>query len=101
MKIKQGVSLGGLSQEMVLAWLVADSVWAEQMEEGVITSGKDGKHKTFSKHYTGNALDLRTRYFAPDQIEYCASRLRGILGKDYDVVVEETHIHVEYDPKGA
>jgi len=28
-----------------------------------------------------------------------AIRLRGVLGKDYDVVVHSTHIHVEYDPK--
>jgi len=101
MKIKQGVTLGGLTKEMMLAWLVADSVWDEQMEEGVVTSGLDGKHKLLSKHYTGNALDLRTRYFAPEQIETCARRLREILGRDYDVVVETTHIHVEYDPKGA
>jgi hypothetical protein len=28
-----------------------------------------------------------------------AARIRECVGEDYDVIVEETHFHVEYQPK--
>ena len=48
-----------------------------------------------SLHYQGKAFDLRTWHV----IEEVAKQLRTYLGKDYDVIVEKDHIHVEYDPK--
>lgn len=87
--------------QMHLVWLVADAVWDEEGQVCAVTSGLEGTHKARSKHYTGAALDLRTHYFGPDAIQRVATRLRDILGSDYDVVVEATHIHVEYDPKVA
>ena len=62
--------------------------------EAVITSGRDGKHMTGSKHYEGKAFDLRTWHV----IDAIAKQLRAYLGKDYDVVVESDHIHVEVNP---
>ena len=54
---------------------------------------------TGSKHYEGKALDLRTRDFSRDTAEKITVKLQNNLGRDYDVVNEKEHIHVEYDPK--
>lgn len=68
----------------------------------VITSAADGKHSEGSLHYPhngsedgGQALDLRVWNLpAPQQT---ADRLQQKLGRDYDVIYEGTHIHVEKD----
>ena len=66
----------------------------------VVTSCVDGQHKDHSRHYTGNAFDMRTWYFASDKdTKDYVDDLRVILGADYDVVLESNHIHVEFDPE--
>jgi hypothetical protein len=64
-----------------------------------ITSGVDGAHKHNSKHYTYDALDIRRFNIPAKLLDTYLTQLRGRLGKDYDVVLESDHIHVEYDPK--
>ncbi len=66
-----------------------------------ITSGTDGTHMKGSKHYEGNALDLRRKNMTPDVLAQYLLVLKERLGRDYDVVLERDHIHVEYDPKPA
>lgn len=61
-----------------------------------ITSAKDGKHMSNSKHYSGNAIDIRTRDMK--EINDTAREIKFELGEDYDVIVEKDHIHIEYDP---
>lgn len=65
-----------------------------------ITSGIDGSHSTTSLHYQLCALDVRTRTFRTlaDKRAF-AQAMRDELGTDYDVVLERTHLHVEFDPK--
>lgn len=65
----------------------------------VCTSGVDGKHKEGSLHYKARAVDLRSRHVASDALPKIVDELRERLGKDYDVVVEGDHLHVEHDPK--
>ena len=69
--------------------------------EVVITSGNDGRHSVTSKHYAGNALDIRTRTLPSPEEDgrAIAQRLNQSLGRDFDVIFEGDHIHVEYDPK--
>lgn len=67
--------------------------------ELVITSGTDGKHMEGSKHYTGDALDLRTRNLTKKQQVQVMNALRKRLGPDYDLVMESDHMHLEYDPE--
>lgn len=67
------------------------------MKERAILSGP-------SLHYSGNAIDLRSRDLNPTQIKHILSRLKSDLGPNYDVVDETSkksgpHFHVEYDPK--
>jgi len=67
--------------------------------DAYITSGNDSKHAKGSKHYSGDALDLRTRDMSPVDVQRWATSIRGRLGRDYDVVIESDHLHVEHDPK--
>ena len=62
-----------------------------------ITSGNDGKHMRDSLHYTDKAIDIRTIDMKYSHINVI--NLRKALGKDYDVIREYNHIHLEYDPK--
>lgn len=101
MIFKNGVKLSGLQPEIVTALIVANEVYRERgRPEGVtVTSVVDGKHMTGSKHYDGQAVDLRTFYFHPGiQLEIC-DMLRSRLTDEYDVVLEKDHIHLEFDPK--
>ena len=63
--------------------------------EAVITSGRDGKHKVDSFHYTGKAFDLRTNHV----LQALTDAIKDELGPHYDVLLETDHIHVEWDPK--
>ncbi len=98
MQIKDGVDINGLKPELVMGFIIADGIYKDLGKELVITAVVDGKHKTGSFHYVGLAGDLRTRFFA-DNGEEAARRLRESLGKQWDVVLEENHIHMEFNPK--
>lgn len=95
--IKQGVRVRGLSNEILLALLVAQSVYSETEAAMTITSLTDGRHGIGSLHHTGDAVDLRLPM--PATREQIVSQLRTALGASYDVILESDHIHVEYDPK--
>ena len=96
MEIKNGVSLLGLQPVMRPVLREAERIWNENgRAEGVtITCGPGGTHGATSWHYYGYALDLRTRYFGKDQVQEIYHDLREAL-PNYDVVMHDTHIHVE------
>jgi hypothetical protein len=62
-----------------------------------VTSIVEGDHSERSLHYAGLAFDLRSWYL-DDLVSFC-NMLRTALGDKYDVVLEATHIHVEFQPK--
>ena len=66
----------------------------------VLTSVRDSKHGKGSLHYVGCAFDVRV-WNLPKGIDYLeiTKQIAEVLGKDYDVVFEVNHIHIEYDPK--
>ena len=99
MKIKEGVHIPGLQIQMKPVLSFAGKIWQELGQELVITSALDGAHSAGSLHYYGFAVDLRTKYFTPQQKEQARQALSKALGKDYDVIAHPSHIHVEYDPK--
>ena len=93
------VKAGVLPHNLIIAAAMANE-GAEQGQNIVITSGTNGTHMTGSKHYTGDALDMRTSNFpTPSAMMTFVDGLRKRLGGDYDVVVEKDHLHCEYDPK--
>ena len=99
--IKNGVDLRGLTPQMAIAYIIACFVFAKHGKPCMITSGSDGKHGPRSKHYEGNALDLRTRDFQQQLKVTLRDELKVALGGQYDVVLEATHLHMEFDPKEA
>jgi len=102
MKLKKGSKgskVNGLRTEILLAVMIADSVYKRHSKELVITEGTGGKHGHGSLHYVGQAIDIRTNYFTKEQTELVASEIKEALNEQYDVVIEKTHMHIEFQPK--
>jgi hypothetical protein len=100
-KLKQGVRLKGLKPEMFFADSVVERAYEEAgATELVITSGVDGKHGENSLHYKGLALDYR-RWSLGDDAPEVVAKIKNRLKDQFDVVLEKTHLHVEFDPKEA
>lgn len=97
---KEGVRIDGIRPEAVLGIAVAHSVYAQRgYPVMVVTSVVDGQHSAGSLHYSGNAFDLRTRTLRQEDINSVAEAIRNALPREFDVLVESTHIHVEFQPK--
>lgn len=112
MKFKKGVLLernGKTVTRKCVEGMMRVAVLLDEMgiqdNRACITSVMDGRHMEGSKHYEGNAFDLRTwadsygTQLSRSEKAYLAHRLEEVLGCDWDVVIESTHIHCEYDPK--
>lgn len=97
--LKAGVDLRGLSPQMSLAYTIIARVYSRLGQECVITSCSDGKHGLFSLHYKGKAMDFRTWGFNEKGKQVLAEKVKEALGYQFDVVLEGTHLHVEFDPK--
>ncbi len=118
MTIKRKVDCRFLRQELVSKlWNIEQVFVFNSVEAGhagfefTITAGRDGKHRTGSKHYEDKAIDCRVWYTRNGRIiplgdqlcEVIAKDLRDLLGKDYDIVVhykdngDVSHIHIEWD----
>ena len=65
--------------------------------EMTITSGNDGAHKKGSLHYINRAINIRCKDMkSPIEV---VLRIKQRLGRNFDVIYEYNHIHIEYDPK--
>ena len=102
MILKQGVSIDGCRPEILIAAIkVIAPIFDGYGKEAVITSGTE-KHKHSarrSRHYAGDALDFRHRFF--DTIHEKVTvmeELQEALGKHFVVVLESTHYHVHFAP---
>lgn len=100
MRVKEGVTFDGVKGPILRAMHLIEKIM-ESTGEYCITSVTDGKHGPNSLHYKGLAFDLRSRHLKEvANVNMIARDIRAELGRNYDVVVEKDHIHVEYDPKG-
>jgi hypothetical protein len=106
LSFKEGVIIGGIKKATIEAMskVAIYFDWRYQ-EDVVITSVSDGKHKVGSKHYTGEAFDIRTWTTPYSGVQVTQGKknllcydIQKMLGEDYDVIAESTHIHIEYDP---
>jgi len=92
------VQLSGLRVEIWAAIHHAALIWRQHgMLSLVITSALDGVHSKHSKHYSGDAVDIRSRDL-PDAFGM-AGELQERMGDAYNVLLEQDHIHIEYDPR--
>jgi hypothetical protein len=97
MRIKEGVKLDGIQTTITKTFHIVEFFLNSHGQEMWITSGLEGEHMKDSKHYTGEAIDVRIWDLINKQD--CVTKIREALGTDYDVVLESSHIHIEYDPK--
>lgn len=68
--------------------------------EITITSARDGSHMKNSHHYVGLAIDIRSRDMSnvTDSAKWI-DKFLNINGKSFDIVIENDHIHIEFDKK--
>lgn len=101
MKLKNGnVRIENLIPIMKKSLAIIERICKE--EEGndyemTITSGNDGTHKKNSLHYINRAIDIRSKDMKKPL--WVSIIIKKKLGKNYDVILEKDHIHIEYDPK--
>ena len=99
MVIKKGVEIKYLTPPMLEIMKAVFEVWNYPGVIPVLTSSFDGQHMNGSYHYAGLALDFRTNSISPLDREDFAKKLQEELGDDFDVVLENSHLHVEFDPE--
>lgn len=99
LSLVNGASIRGIGNEILFAANVISSMYFSMGYDCMITSGVNGEHSRGSEHYKGDALDFRTRHMRAGDAARLTEEVRIALGKDFDVVLERTHLHVEYDPK--
>jgi hypothetical protein len=103
LSVKQGVKVGGIQPEIILALIVTEGLFHDMRLPCTLTSAEDSdQHMPSSYHYKGLAVDIRlpSKFSDTPGIDLAVcNALTNALGKEYDVVLESTHIHIEYDPK--
>jgi hypothetical protein len=85
--------------ELTMAILVVDGVYKGYNVDTVITSMNDSKHSRTSLHYSGHAVDIRTRELSMEDQEEAIEEIKQSLTNEYDVVLESNHLHIEFQPK--
>lgn len=100
MKLKEGVKIAGAQPELILGLMITQEIFRKNQLELTITSVLDGHHMEGSLHKAGLAADIRTRDMEPQLRSVVLSEMKVCLGRDFDVVLEDDHIHLEIQPKG-
>lgn len=95
---KDGVSLVGMQPEALRGIDGCLNVFHARGLRMTLTSCRDGVHSAHSHHYKGLAWDIRV-WDIENQIDDVCEEIRARVGPDYQVINEEDHIHVEFDPR--
>ena len=101
-QLKAGVDLCGISPEVIVGLLVLDGVFTRYGAPVVITSCRDGQHMEKSKHYSGDAIDVRlvSKFNTTENVDVkVLADTRVALGDQFDLVLEHDHYHLELDVK--
>ena len=101
-QVKQGVDLRGIGAEIVRGAVIMAGVLEAHGAKCLITSCRDSKHMEKSKHYIGDAIDIRlaSRWVTTANIDLTVlNEARAALGDQFDLVLESDHYHCEFDPK--
>ena len=100
MFLKAGVSIAGIRPELMIGVNVFQELFHTLLShEMTITSVVDGKHSHTSLHYNGSAFDIRTRDLNDGEAEKIVKEAKKRLTRDFDILLESDHIHVEYQPR--
>ncbi len=86
---------------MALLIAVVHETFRELGVDAIVTSVSDGRHSSTSLHYSGFAIDWRTRDL-PDDLARTLLRDRIVsrLGVDYEIILESHHLHCAWEPRG-
>ena len=82
-------------------------MFAKHGYECVVTSVCDSRHSHGSLHFSGGAVDFRTKHLHPNEVKLAVSDdCKRALGREFDVIIEHLgkpneHLHVEWQPKVA
>lgn len=96
MLLKLGVDISRLAYYTRKSLNTVETVFLQHGIEPVLTETYGSVHSCGSLHYAHRAYDLRLPVVNKDKI---VAELKDALGRKFDVILEATHIHVEYDPK--
>lgn len=99
LKLKDSVRLVGIKPEIVLAMIIVNDAYEAFNTECVITSVNDSTHSYTSLHNCGYAFDVRTRNVSKRDILALVKKIQESLTGEFDIVLEETHLHIEFQPK--
>ncbi len=98
MRLKAGVKISGLQPEILFGIIIIKEVFRDYGLEFTLTSVTDGKHMVSSRHYIGQAADVRSRDIPEELIPQLLKTMKERLGECFDIVFEGDHFHLEYDP---
>jgi hypothetical protein len=89
-------------KSLIILCAVANAAVELDLPEMLITSGNDGTHMKGSRHFSGDALDVRSKHLTDQQLTALVRVVRRRLGTGYQVLVEHRkqaneHLHVEKD----
>lgn len=98
--VKDSAVIEEYTEEMIRVLEIVTIVWKQYTKViPVITSGREhtiNRHMK-SKHYINQAFDFRIRNLTQAQKRNCYRAIKKLLGKKYDVILKNDHIHIEYD----
>lgn len=104
LNFKQKVNPSNVAGEIVLAIMVAQSVYASHGFDCVITRLYDYvkdqvKRSLHNRDGICRAVDLRINHLPVGFAANISTEIALRLCNGYDVVLEKDHIHIEWDPK--
>ncbi len=83
------------------------AAWDEPPDKLVVTAGSDGEHKIGSRHYTGEAIDVRSKNFQTREAkERFREAYEAALGPKFRVLFEKVgtdqeHFHAQVRREGT
>jgi hypothetical protein len=99
-RVKDGVQfakIAPLGFEILAAFNTVSDILQRDL---TVTGGTDGNHMEGSRHYSGEAYDLRSKDMNAAEKQTLCNYLESTLGPDFLVLLEDTggvneHIHVQ------
>lgn len=102
---KVTVKPNNVAPEIILAIMMVESVFSKHGYYCTITSLNDSYHGHNSLHFSGKAVDFRTKELPTEEKHNVVREIViKLISHGYDVVFEDEgepneHLHVEWDPK--
>jgi hypothetical protein len=97
---KSDVRFGGFKPGLLVILASLQQLSNELKEDIMITSGSDGVHMKGSRHYTFEAVDIRSHSWVMQRKLVVKAQLEKIVGPRFTVLLENVgedneHIHIQ------